>query len=40
MTITDAPRIVTRRLGKPRSWTLESYLADGGYQGLRKPPWP
>jgi NADH-quinone oxidoreductase subunit F len=35
MTITDAPRIVTSRLGKPRSWTLESYLADGGYRGLR-----
>jgi NADH-quinone oxidoreductase subunit F len=35
MTITDAPRIVTRRLGKPASWTLAAYLADGGYQGLR-----
>jgi NADH-quinone oxidoreductase subunit F len=35
MTITDAPRIVSSRLGKPRSWTLESYLADGGYQGWR-----
>jgi NADH-quinone oxidoreductase subunit F len=35
MTITDAPRIVSRRLGKDRSWTLESYLADGGYDGLR-----
>jgi NADH-quinone oxidoreductase subunit F len=35
MTLTDAPRIVSRRLGAPRSWTLESYLADGGYQGLR-----
>ena len=35
MTLTDAPRIVSRRLGKPRSWTLDSYLADGGYQGLR-----
>jgi NADH-quinone oxidoreductase subunit F len=35
MTITGAPRIVTARLGKPRSWTLESYLADGGYQGWR-----
>ena len=35
MTVTDAPRIVTRPLGKPRSWTLKSYLADGGYQGLR-----
>jgi NADH-quinone oxidoreductase subunit F len=35
VTITDAPRIVSRRLGKPRSWTLESYLAEGGYEGLR-----
>jgi NADH-quinone oxidoreductase subunit F len=35
MTITNAPRIVSARLGKPRSWTLESYLADGGYRGLR-----
>jgi NADH:ubiquinone oxidoreductase subunit F (NADH-binding) len=36
MPITDAPRIVTRRLQTPRSWTLESYLDDGGYDGLRK----
>ncbi|MBO0729321.1 MAG: NADH-quinone oxidoreductase subunit NuoF [Acidimicrobiaceae bacterium] len=36
MTVTDAPRIVTRRLNTARSWTLESYLADGGYEGLRK----
>jgi NADH-quinone oxidoreductase subunit F len=35
VTTTDAPRIVSARLGKPRSWTLESYLADGGYQGLQ-----
>jgi len=35
MTVTDAPRIVTSRLGKPRSWTLQSYLDDGGYRGLR-----
>jgi NADH-quinone oxidoreductase subunit F len=35
VTITDAPRIVSSRLGRPRSWTLESYLADGGYRGLR-----
>jgi len=35
VTLTDAPRIVTRRLDRPRSWTLESYLADGGYEGLR-----
>jgi NADH-quinone oxidoreductase subunit F len=36
MTITDAPRIVSSRLGKPHSWTLESYLGDGGYEPLRK----
>jgi NADH-quinone oxidoreductase subunit F len=35
MTFTGAPSIVSSRLGRPHSWTLESYLADGGYQGLR-----
>jgi NADH-quinone oxidoreductase subunit F len=35
MSITDGTRIVTARLGRPRSWTLESYLADGGYQSWR-----
>jgi NADH-quinone oxidoreductase subunit F len=35
MTLTDAPRIVSRRLGQPGSWTLASYLADHGYEGLR-----
>ena len=35
MTITDAAPIVTRRLAKPRSWTLQSYLEDRGYEGLR-----
>jgi NADH-quinone oxidoreductase subunit F len=35
VTVTNAPRIVSARLGKARSWTLETYLADGGYQGLR-----
>jgi NADH-quinone oxidoreductase subunit F len=34
--VTDAPKIVARRLNQPRSWTLETYLADGGYDGLRK----
>jgi NADH-quinone oxidoreductase subunit F len=36
MTITDAPRIVTSRLGFEDSYTLERYLATGGYEGLRK----
>jgi NADH-quinone oxidoreductase subunit F len=36
VTIGDAPRIVSRRLGKPQSWTLETYLSDGGYEGLRR----
>ena len=36
MTITDAPRIVTRHLGNPDSWMLRGYLAADGYQGLRK----
>ena len=29
-------RIVSRRWGKPESWTLKSYEEDGGYQALRK----
>jgi len=36
VTITNAPRIVTRRLDHPDSHTLERYLATGGYQALRK----
>ena len=29
-------KIVSARWGKPQSWTLESYLRDGGYEGLKK----
>jgi NADH-quinone oxidoreductase subunit F len=36
MAITDAPKIVTARLGFDDSHTLERYLATGGYEGLRK----
>jgi len=36
MAVTDAPRIVTARLDHPDSYTLERYLATGGYEGLRK----
>ena len=36
MPLTDAPAIVTARLHKPESWTLRTYLDNGGYQGLRK----
>jgi NADH-quinone oxidoreductase subunit F len=36
MTVGDSPRIVTGRIGLERSWTLESYLANNGYAGLRK----
>jgi NADH-quinone oxidoreductase subunit F len=36
MTVTDAPKIVTARLGYEDSHTLERYLATGGYDGLRK----
>jgi NADH-quinone oxidoreductase subunit F len=36
MAITDAPKIVTSRLGYEDSYTLERYLATGGYDGLRK----
>ena len=36
MSLTDVPRIVSRRLTMPRSWELGGYLEDGGYDGLRK----
>src|SRR6202044_1499774 len=36
MALTEAPRIVTARLGYDDSYTLERYLATGGYEGLRK----
>ncbi len=34
--ITQAPRIVTSRVELPDSFTLERYIATGGYEGLRK----
>ncbi len=34
--ITDVPAIVTRRHGLAESWTLATYLRNGGYDGLRK----
>ena len=34
--ITNAPKIVTTRLGHTDSHTLHRYLATGGYEGLRK----
>jgi NADH-quinone oxidoreductase subunit F len=34
--ITDAPKIVTRHLANPESWTLRSYLNADGYQALRQ----
>ncbi len=36
MPITDVEKIVTRRIGLPESWTLRSYLDNGGYESLRK----
>jgi NADH-quinone oxidoreductase subunit F len=36
MPTTDPPAIVTARLVKPDSWTLHTYLENGGYEGLRK----
>jgi NADH-quinone oxidoreductase subunit F len=36
MAVTDAPRIITSRLEYEDSYTLERYLATGGYEGLRK----
>jgi NADH-quinone oxidoreductase subunit F len=34
--LTNAPRIVSARMGEADSHTLERYLATGGYEGLRK----
>ncbi|MCL5948115.1 MAG: NADH-quinone oxidoreductase subunit NuoF [Actinobacteria bacterium] len=36
MALTGAPRIVTSRIGYEDSYTLERFLATGGYDGLRK----
>ena len=36
MALAQHERIVTRRIGIPESWTLRSYLDNGGYEGLRK----
>jgi NADH-quinone oxidoreductase subunit F len=36
VTVTQAPKIVTSRLDRQDSYTLEGFLATGGYQGLRK----
>ena len=36
MAVTDAPKIITGRLGYPDSHTLERSLATGGYDGLRQ----
>jgi len=36
MAVTDAAPIVTARIGHPDSHTITRYLAEGGYQGLRK----
>ena len=36
MAVTDAAPIVTRRVGLADSWTLKSYLDNGGYAGLRQ----
>ena len=36
MAVTEAPKIVTARMGYDDSFTLERYLATGGYAALRK----
>ncbi len=36
MAITDAPKIITSRFGFDDSYTMERYLATGGYTALRK----
>ncbi len=38
MALTDAPKIVTARLGYDDSYTLERYLATGGYTGSAQGP--
>ena len=36
MAVTEAPKIVTSRIGYEDSYTIERYLATGGYTALRK----
>ena len=36
MALTEAPRIITARRDHDDSFTVERYLATGGYEGLRK----
>ncbi len=36
MALTDAPKILTARMGQDDSFTLARYLATGGYSALRK----
>jgi len=36
VSLTDAPKIITTRVGAPDSHTLDRYVATGGYEGLRK----
>ena len=36
MSLTDAPRIVTARTGFDDSYTIDRFLATGGFDGLRK----
>jgi NADH-quinone oxidoreductase subunit F len=36
MAVTEAPRIVTSRIGFDDSYTIDRFLATGGYDGLRK----
>jgi NADH-quinone oxidoreductase subunit F len=36
MTLTQVEPIVTRRVGTPQSWTMQSYLDSDGYSALRK----
>jgi NADH-quinone oxidoreductase subunit F len=35
MAVTDAPKIITSRFDRADSFTLEGYLATGGYEGLK-----
>jgi NADH-quinone oxidoreductase subunit F len=36
VSLTDAPKIITARVGAPDSHTLDRYVATGGYEALKK----
>jgi len=36
VSLTDAPKIITSRVNAPDSFTLDAFVASGGYEGLKK----